>query len=66
MYKIKIDYIGSLDDLLIETELPKIPTKGENIGFWHGENWVIAEVDEVVFELDKDNKYLVAEINVHD
>lgn len=66
MFKVRIDYCGYYGDLVIETELPKIPTRDEKIGFWNGKNWVIAKVDLVVFELDEQNKYLLAEINVSD
>lgn len=66
MYKVKIDYNGNREELIIETELPKIPFEGDSIGFWHGQNWVIAKVLSIVFELDSNNKYLTAEINVTD
>lgn len=67
MYKVKINYIGKdYDDLIFETELPKIPTQNEKIGFYHGEDWVVVNVDYVLFELDENNKYLLAELNVKD
>ncbi len=44
MYKVKINYWGTslLEDKIFETEMPKIPSQNEYIGFWDDPDWVIA------------------------
>jgi hypothetical protein len=64
MYLVKIDYDNDKDECVFETHLPKIPNVGDQIGMWHHKEWVIVEVDKVVYELDEFNKYLLAEISV--
>lgn len=67
MYKVKINYCNDTawyDDEPIYTELPQIPKKNDGIGFWHEKEWTIGTVQYVIYELDENNKFMLAEINV--
>ena len=60
MYKVKIWY----DEFSFESKMPKLPRKGEMIGFWLDGDWYVEEVNYVVYEFDEKGNYLIAEINL--
>ena len=65
MFKVRIDYCGELGEKIFETEMPKIPSYEEMVGFWYDDaSWVITTVGNVVYEFDENGNYLLAEINV--
>lgn len=66
MYKVKINYDGAYGKLVINTSLPKIPSKDESIGFWNGDRWIVADVISVGHVLSRLNNYLLTEICVID
>ena len=61
MERVKINYGET--DRVFETAMPKIPNKGDMIGFWDGPTWTIAEVNYLVYEFDELGNYLLVEIN---
>ena len=48
----------------ITLELPQSPSPGDYLGLWIDGEWEILKVDYTVYEFDKENKYIIAEINV--
>lgn len=69
MYKVKINYCleqwPSAPDKVICTELPKIPNVNDCIGFWDEKDWVVGKINDLVYELDENNKFLLVELNVY-
>ena len=69
MYKVRFN---TTDGHITETTMPIIPRPGDNVGLWikndsiedKTEEWVIAEVDYLVYEFDEDNSFLFTEINL--
>ena len=62
MFKVRISDTNTDD--FFDTEMPKLPEKGDLIGFYVDENWVIGQVDYFVYEFGLDNDYQRVEINV--
>lgn len=60
MYNVEIWY----DEYSFKSKMPKLPEKGEKVGFWLGDDWYIKEVDYIVYEFDRKGNYLKAEINL--
>lgn len=61
MYKITIYYGDEGNNF--KTEMPKIPSKEDKIGFWIDGDWTVEDIDYIVYEFDKKGKYIGAEIN---
>lgn len=62
MYKVEIFY----GEGCIKTKMPKIPEKGEKVGFWINGDWHIREVDYVIYEFNREGKYVQAEVNLEE
>lgn len=66
MYKVKLYFPH---DDFVETEMPKIPNEGDQIGFFIDDEdehpfWDVFIVDYIVYEFEQDGKYIHAEINL--
>lgn len=65
MLKVKLWFdLESETSQFFYTEMPKIPNKGDNVGFWYNGEWDVRAVDYITYEFDKNNKYLIAEISL--
>jgi len=54
---------------MIETQIPKIPNKGDYFGVWHQKDdnkwyWSIKTVDYIVYEFSKRGKFICVKINL--
>ena len=63
MIKIKV-YDLEEEAVYFEGTMPSLPTKGELIGFWYKEEWIIKTVFNLLYEFDEDNNFLIVEINI--
>ena len=61
--KIKV-YDIEEDKIYFEGSMPSLPSKGECIGFWYEDEWIIRTVVTLVYEFDEDNNFLLVEINI--
>lgn len=71
MIKATISYSGNEKYFAFETSIPKIPEKGDSIGFWHTDSygddvWIVAEVVNIIYEFNQNKTFDGIEINVSD
>ena len=62
MFKVRLSDTNR--DEFFDTEMPKLPEKGDLIGFYVNEDWVIGRVDYFVYEFDLENNFQRVEINI--
>lgn len=58
-----------LDETYFVSYMPILPKKGEQVGFWcaessEGKKWIIAVVDDLVYEFDEKNKFQCVAISL--
>jgi len=63
MYKVKFVDINS--DLIFSSEIPKIPSKNEFIGFWYKGDWSVSVIINNVYSFDEDGNFEYVEINLN-
>ena len=50
----------------IETLMPYLPLENSNLGVWINGEWNILKVESIIHEFDRNNYFLITEINLSD